>query len=135
MFSFLIGGAMRYIVGGVGLALAAWIITLTVKLDKRTDERDLAVAQYQSEKVKHAVSLASIAELDRMIDAKNAESDKRAAEYVTQAVADREAVRAADERYKATQSRMAYIDGVVKSRVGKTDCPVPTGLAKALEGL
>jgi hypothetical protein len=132
------GAIMKYVAGGLGvvaLALAAWASVLSSRLNARTDERDLAVAQYQTEVAKHAVSLTSIGELNRIIDAKNAESDKRASEYVAQEVADREAVKASDARYRANEIKRAYLDGVVKSRVGKTDCPVSAGVVKALEGL
>jgi hypothetical protein len=135
---FLTAGVMRYVAGGLGvvaLGLAAWCWVLSGQVDDRTKERDVARAQLAAEIAKHDVSLASIVDLKRMLDDKNRETDARGAAYAAQGASDAKAVAEADKRYAATEKKRDYLDGVVQSRIGKSDCPVSDAMRKELEGL
>jgi hypothetical protein len=125
-----------YIAGG--LAMLGLLIALAVTrhtLASRTEQLKVSRQQTANEIAKEQIDLASIAEMRRNLDAKNAESDARAKALADSKATDAQNVAAADARQKADRSRIQTLQALAKDLPIDPHCRAPAAVVTNLEGL
>lgn len=124
------------VAGSLAVALAL-SITWGVRVDSLRHgykvERDSLRADVVEWRDKHHMQEQSIRELIATLDAKNAESDARAAQYAAQREADAKSVAEADLRAAESIKRQMKLEAI--ARDGTSVCGVSDKLREALEGL
>lgn len=131
----------KIIAGIGGLALIAAGITIYIMsntISARTAERDAARESYKAEVKSHGVTLVSLSTVRKALDAKNAESQARAAAFEASKAADAKIIAEMDRHQAASDTRIAALRAIAEAagRVAPDGrCTVPAALIGALDGL
>ncbi|BAK66906.1 hypothetical protein SLG_22310 [Sphingobium sp. SYK-6] len=118
----------------VALAISlAWGFRVDGLRAARTAERDQFARENRTWADKHAMQERSIVDLTRALDAKSAESDRRAEAYRQQAEDDARRLAAMDKAATTTDQRIARLREIAKQ--GPSMCGVDDELREALSGI
>lgn len=121
-----------------GLAMLGLLIALAVTrhtLASRTEQLKVSRQQTANEIAKEQMDLASIAEMRRNLDAKNAESDARAKALADSKATDASNLARADARQRADRSRIQTLQALAKDLPVNPNCRAPVAVVANLEGL
>lgn len=126
----------KWLLGGLATVIAlVMILSLKAEVRHLGKELDASRAQTATANAKLAVSNASINELQRALEDKNAESERRAAALT----ASRDESARDTERFnslqKADAGRIDTLRAIAAAASKNPGCRVPAALSGALEGL
>jgi hypothetical protein len=126
----------RALILGVGVASLALVAILARADARQCHKRDAQhVAERDVEIAKNAVNLASIADLEAALKAKEADSAARADAFNGSKVQNAASVATADARRAADNSRVDTLRTMATTLPTSPDCTAPSALLNNLKGL